>query len=252
MIEYAMAVAKNYRDYVAEFGVVGAWDVLRQRRSNSELVIRCRGYKEPFVCRSFGSDFAMLRGVIGRREVHLPMRVLPSRIIDAGANVGFATRAFHSQFPDARILAVEPDEANCRVFRRNVTSDDRIELLQGALWGTTTRVEIANPAAQSASFEVRECGQGSAAEVATVTMDQLLGRLGGADIVKIDIEGAEESVFARRDLGWVDGVGVILIELHERKRPGITQAVFRALEPRSRSVRKIGEYDVFDLQGLLA
>ena len=41
------------------------------------------------------------------------------QIVDLGANVGMTVRLWMQHFPDARIIAVEPDEANLGVCRAN-------------------------------------------------------------------------------------------------------------------------------------
>jgi FkbM family methyltransferase len=43
------------------------------------------------------------------------------------------------------------------------------------------------------------------------------------DILKIDVEGAEKEIFAHSD-AWIDHVRVIFAELHDRLRPGCTDA----------------------------
>src|SRR5947208_4936670 len=42
-------------------------------------------------------------------------------IIDAGANVGYSSAYFLSRFPEARIIALEPDPENFNALRRNLT-----------------------------------------------------------------------------------------------------------------------------------
>ena len=44
----------------------------------------------------------------------------PSVIIDAGANIGLASIWFASKFPEARILAIEPEKSNYELLVRNV------------------------------------------------------------------------------------------------------------------------------------
>jgi hypothetical protein len=43
------------------------------------------------------------------------------------------------------------------------------------------------------------------------------------DILKVDIEGAERDVFSTCD--WMDKVKLLAIELHDRVRPGCSDAV---------------------------
>ena len=58
-------------------------------------------------------------------------------------------------------------------------------------------------------------GEGHA--VAAITRDRLMRDQGidHIDILKVDIEGAEKEVFADTS-AWIDRVGSIIVELHER------------------------------------
>ena len=56
-----------------------------------------------------------------------------------------------------------------------------------------------------------------------------------ADIVKLDIEGAEKEVFDRCD--WLNRVRVVAIELHDRFKPGCSAAVNSATWQFSKSQR---------------
>ena len=49
------------------------------------------------------------------------------------------------------------------------------------------------------------------------------------DILKIDIEGAEKEVFADPSL-WIDKTKSIIIELHERMKPGCNRSFYRGSE----------------------
>jgi len=53
------------------------------------------------------------------------------------------------------------------------------------------------------------------------------------DLLKIDIEGSEKEVFEACD--WQDRIGSAVVELHDRFRPGCSQAVNHALENFSQS-----------------
>jgi len=53
------------------------------------------------------------------------------------------------------------------------------------------------------------------------------------DLLKIDIEGSEKEVFEACD--WQDRLDSIVIELHDRFKPGCSQVVNRALQGFSRT-----------------
>jgi len=50
------------------------------------------------------------------------------------------------------------------------------------------------------------------------------------DMLKMDIEGAEYSVFANNPDAWLAGVRVIVAELHEFIHPGVSELVLGVLK----------------------
>jgi hypothetical protein len=48
------------------------------------------------------------------------------------------------------------------------------------------------------------------------------------DLLKLDIEGAEREIFGASDLDWMARTNAIIIELHDRFRPGCEAAFFSA------------------------
>jgi hypothetical protein len=67
--------------------------------------------------------------------------------------------------------------------------------------------------------------------IPAVTINDVLAKidLSRIDVLKVDIEGAEEEVFRSSEL-WIDRVDAIIIELHDRHTPGCSGALFRATE----------------------
>jgi hypothetical protein len=65
--------------------------------------------------------------------------------------------------------------------------------------------------------------------VAGVTVDALMDSRGldAIDVLEIDIEGAEKEVFTDAS-AWIDRVGVLMVELHERMKTGCNRAVYAA------------------------
>jgi hypothetical protein len=60
-------------------------------------------------------------------------------------------------------------------------------------------------------------------------------QLSSIDLLKIDIEGAEKEVFEVCD--WMGDVHSLMIELHDRFKPGCSEAVAPAVEGFSRQAR---------------
>jgi hypothetical protein len=67
------------------------------------------------------------------------------------------------------------------------------------------------------SFQVRQCSTGEAADFYGVTMARLLTQSGAEriDLLKMDIEAAEQEVFSHANTEWLARTKNIAIELHD-------------------------------------
>jgi len=160
----------------------------------------------------------------------------PQVIIDAGANVGYASIYFANRYPDARIFAIEPESNNFETLKRNVVSYPQITPILAALWDEVGEVQLVDPGHGDWGFRVNGTPGSSAmprigGAVPTVTIAHLIDAydLRHIDILKADIEGAEKTVFADTS-GWIDCVETIMIELHERTTPGCTDTFHRGTQ----------------------
>ena len=70
-----------------------------------------------------------------------------------------------------------------------------------------------------------------------MTMHTLMAEmnLDSIDLLKVDIEGAEKEVF--EDCDWMQRVDCLIIELHDRFKPGCSRAVNSVTREFSRSQR---------------
>jgi FkbM family methyltransferase len=133
-------------------------------------------------------------------------------IIDLGANVGLTTLFFAARAPQARFVCVEPDAVNASLLRDNVAAlGDRATVVEAAIAPATGRVRFDSSAA---SWGGRITAAGNT-EVNSLSMPALMDRYGisAIDILKVDIEGGEEELFAGCE-PWIDAVRAIVIELH--------------------------------------
>jgi len=151
-----------------------------------------------------------------RRYEHLIESGRAPVIIDAGANIGLASLWFADKFPQARIYAVEPEESNLALLRRNVASLPNIAALAGAVWDHPAQLKIRNPDAGAGAFRTVEAAGSVRAltipEIASAHDDDLF-------IAKIDIEGGEAALF-RSNTGWCGTANLVILELHDWLYPG--------------------------------
>jgi FkbM family methyltransferase len=168
------------------------------------------------------SDIIVYRNVFIDGEYAFDLPVAPEIIVDAGANVGMTTVLFANRYPKARIIAVEPESGNYELLKRNTACYPNITPLRAALWGEPGSVKIGLPRAKGEwAFAVHSEGQ----DVEAVTIPILMRRFNfqRIDLLKMDIEGAEKEVF--ESCNWIDGIGTLIIETHDRFKPGSRDAV---------------------------
>ncbi len=176
------------------------------------------------------SDFAVWRQIVHLEEFAVVSRLLADRsvrtILDAGANIGLTSLYLARAFPEARILALEPDEANHALLVENLREfSNRVECVKGAFWPIDEGLRMsAVPFRDGREWAGRVERGHSAGDVSAATDVRVLTpqdadvRLGGHgfDLLKMDIEGAESEFFAdadhTRDL--LARCGAITIEVH--------------------------------------
>ena len=170
------------------------------------------------------SDYDVLKQIFIEHQ-YKPLDHLPGvrTIIDCGANVGYSSIYFLERFPDARIVAVEPDPDNVVLCRLNLAPyGDRALVLASALWSHSETLGIQRGVygdGREWATQVRPLAlsrDNSLGEIEGTDVPALLSLCddGQADIMKIDIERAESVVF-QGPAEWLKNIGNIAIELHD-------------------------------------
>ncbi len=139
-------------------------------------------------------------------------------IIDAGANIGAASIWFATNFPGARIIAVEPEPANAEMCRRNVARFPNVQTVEAALGATAGRTAISDGNGEAWAFTTSRSDDGT---IPIVTIPELAGAVpnGRLFAAKIDIEGFESDVFSQ-GTAWLETLKFFFIEPHDWPLPG--------------------------------
>jgi len=203
----------------------------RTRRSNVPVALRVPGLSHPVYLRAGGTDLNCFWQIFGQRDCAIDLPRPPRAIVDGGAHLGFASIYFANRFPQATIIAVEPEAANYALARQNLAPYPNVHLVRGGIWCHDAWLAIKNPHADSWAFRVLEVAEHAEGSCQGHSIDSLLRRFGldGAELVKLDIEGAEVEVFGRGSLRWLDRTEALVIELHGKRAESVVSQAMNAL-----------------------
>lgn len=178
------------------------------------------------------SDAAVFHQIFGMKEYQCLVSLIKSfpalrirSIIDAGANVGFTSLFFLSYFPEAQIVAIEPDDHNYEMLEQNFALNATAPhvLLRKALWKNSGTVAMTNSFRDQREWsrqvvDKENVGQSTSHKLEGIQLDELFQVAGNEsiDILKIDIEGAEKEVFSdyAGSIEVLKKVKFLIIELH--------------------------------------
>ena len=156
----------------------------------------------------------MLRDLFVRGDYALPLDVTGeiSTVVDLGGYTGLTTLYFLDRYPNARIVAVEPDPTNCACLRRNIEGTSAsVEVVQACIANKSGTVRFRTEGPSWGRSITSEDGM----EVPCLTITELLQMHGleTVDLLKMDIEGAEALAF-ESSAQWLERIGWLLMELH--------------------------------------
>ncbi|CAH0311328.1 FkbM family methyltransferase [Roseomonas sp. CECT 9278] len=220
------------------------------------LAVRVPGLARPVLLRTRETDQQVFRKVFVRSEYQHRFAPHAATIIDAGANVGVSVLWFRLRYPEALIVALEPDPANFECLQANCGHLDRVVLINAALWSDDTELALQTTLAGKPmeSWSTRTIAAGAAdtpgvAMTRALSLRSVMAQAGidHVDLLKIDIEGAEKDVFEATDLEWLDRTSAMTVEFHDRFRPGCSAAVQAALAGRAHESARKGENSWFRL-----
>ena len=114
-------------------------------------------------------------------------------IIDAGANIGLSVVYFKREHPDCTIVAFEPDPSIFELLKLNVGGYDGVELRPAAAWIDDTELTFYSEGSLAGSTEIDFNNKNRKTVVKAVRLKTELQKK-PVDLLKMDIEGAENSV----------------------------------------------------------
>ncbi|HZS62155.1 MAG TPA: FkbM family methyltransferase [Gemmatimonadaceae bacterium] len=177
---------------------------------------RVRYWGTRFLATLFGTKFVKLEYLF---DTNAPR----PRIIDCGANIGMAILFFKTLYPDAEIVAFEPDPRTFKVLAGNVRDNNLAAVtLHNAAVGATDgaaplHVQPDIPGSALSSLVVVKDAQTVAEAVPVVRLSRYIDA--PVDFLKLDVEGSEMDVLRElQAAGKLTMVREMVIEYHHHLR----------------------------------
>jgi FkbM family methyltransferase len=172
-------------------------------------------------------------------------------VIDCGGNIGYASKFFSENYPEAKIVCIEPDLQNINQARNNIISKN-VDFLHNAIGSINGMGNILDPGGGNAAYQISPDSNG---KIEIITINNVLSKydevLYQPFIIKIDIEGFESNLFYDQT-SWIEKFPLLIIELHDWMLPRSANSgnFLRAIAPLNRDFLYINE-NVFSISNKL-
>jgi FkbM family methyltransferase len=168
----------------------------------------------------------------------------PRKVVDLGANVGYAGAYMSGLWPDSRIDAWEPDPHNAAVHEALIEiegEERRWRVNRAAAAAAEGEAQfISGEVALSRLAGLDDASPGSGTLI-SVAVDDVLPQLEGVDLLKMDIEGGEWGIIADERFA-ANPPRCLVMEYHPEGCPGADPPteVRKLLEDAGLTVGKVG------------
>jgi FkbM family methyltransferase len=169
-------------------------------------------------------------------------------IVDCGANIGCSALYLLQRYPRAEIVVVEPDAENMQMCRRNLAPfAGRVTFIQAGVWSASVPMVVERGKYRDGAewaFQVRPAKPCESPHFVSMTLGDLMAAASfpRIDLLKMDIEAAEQEVFRAGYETWLDRTRTLAVELHDDQ---CKRAVVRALAGYPFTSLQSGELTVF-------
>lgn len=206
---------------------------LINRSTNIKKYVRLKpkGWKYGITIRKNFVDKDVVFYVL-KDQYHLPPAeaVISSKpvFLDLGSNIGLTVAHLKNQYPLATIIGYEMNQENYLLAVANTQKYPDVQIVNTAVWIEDATVSYAKEANFDSYSIVNQAKDSTASQQITVPCLQLCTifknhNLDYVDYLKMDIEGAEESILLASDLSWMQKVGAMNIEMHSNNEADLDQ-----------------------------
>ena len=206
------------------------------------LLLKLRLTKKIFVLHSFTpiylrkgtSDIPVFREIFMEKEYDIEVPHKVKYIVDGGANIGVSTLYFKLKYPEAVIIAVEPEKNNFKLLLKNTSNKSDITCLNAGIWFENVNVSVKKSDKFGEwGFQIEPTNTISDESIQSYSINNIMDayNLPVIDILKLDIEGAERILFkSDNPRNWINKCKLIIIELHDFIQSDTSKIFFECLD----------------------
>lgn len=215
---------------------IGCWHKFRELgkelKDSTPQSIALSNLKYPILIRPGTLDAGTVINSVIREEYghFVPVRD-PKWMIDAGTYIGDTSVYFLSRFPSLKVIALEPNPPSYEMAKQNLMPyGERAILLQKGLYSNE---QVLYFSGEETGASITESGF----KITCTTILSLLEQysITRVDILKMDIEGAEEAVFLANPEIWLNRIDLLILEIHA---PHIKLLISRVLKENGFSMKQ--------------
>jgi FkbM family methyltransferase len=206
----------EYFRFIKRFGVLKGTALYGKIKLGSQQELAVPGINFPVSLRKNTSDYETFYQAIVHSQYKFNYHITPEVIIDGGANIGLASIALKNLYPQAKIIAIEPDTENFAQLNKNLQPYNNIHTIQAGLWNKRAILKVSDKYSVGKwGMVTEEVEEMSPSTIATITIGEIMEKyqLIYIDLLKLDIETAERELFSSDYEDWLPKIKVIVIEL---------------------------------------
>jgi len=141
---------------------------------------------------------------------------------------------FANRYPDAKIVAIEPESSNAAILTANCKPYPNITVLEKAVSYKSGAMKIVDTGSGHYGFMMKEIDGSentNTPTIETVTLGEVMKMyaMDNIDLLKMDVEGSEREIFSYKSEEWLPKTRALTVELHDRFVPGASKAVIKAV-----------------------
>jgi len=232
--------------HVEYFGLINGIKLIfyKQFKREKKVSFNPVRFENTILLRTGTSDFRLYHDIFFNSQYNISLQENPKVIVDAGANIGLSVLFFAHKYPNAKIIAIEPESSNFDLLKHNTRNYPNIICLKKGLWYKKCFLKIDDTSIDKWAFTLTEVEENEGKDlIDAISLDDifLMYGLSKIDLIKIDVEGSEKEIFEHISVDTLSKINAVIIETHDRMKDFTTKAVFTALAPFNYNVSISGD-----------